>query len=227
MEEKKQKKTETAKRIVVPGEVLSEERKKLGSNVFIKNGKIISNALGLLNEGEEFISVVPLEGNYVPKEGDLIVGVISSEKHAGYTVSINSIYESFIPKRDIRDNLKAGTVISAKVMRVNEINEADLGNVRVFYGGELLKVGPVKVPRIIGKNSSMLTAIKDGTKTNLMVGRNGFIWANGGQLDLAVEAIRKIEKEAHLSNLTQKVTLFLAETNKGKPAKEKKEEVKA
>ncbi len=156
----------TSKRIVVPGEVLSEERKKLGANVFVKNGKIYSSAVGLLSESEEFISVVPLEGRYIPKEGDLIVGVIVSEKHAGYTVNVNSIYESFISKRDLRDNLKEGAVISAKVSRVNEINEADLINVRVFYGGELIKALPVKVPRIIGKNSSMLNVIKDGTKTN-------------------------------------------------------------
>ena len=214
MEEKKAK---GGKRIVTPGEIVSEERKKLGSNVFVNNGKVVSNALGLLSESEDYVSVVPLSGIYVPRENDLVVGVIASEKHSGYTVDINSIYQSFVSKRDLRDDLKQG---------VNEFNEADLGQVRVFYGGELIKVSPVKVPRIIGKNSSMLNAIKDGTQTNLMVGRNGFIWMNGGQTQLAIDALRKIEREAHLSSLTQKITLYLADANKGaKPAKQEKQEM--
>jgi exosome complex component RRP4 len=205
----KAKKEEKKRKLVVPGEVVTEERKKLGSHVFLQEGKIISDALGFVSESEEFVSVVPLEGGYIPHIGDLIVGVITSEKYSGYMVNINSIYECFVSKKDFRDNLKEGMVISAKIFDVDELNEAKLENVRVFYGGEILRVSPVRVPRIIGKNSSMLNVIKDGTHTNIMVGRNGLVWLNGGQKELAVEAMRLIEKESHLHNLTAKVTDYL------------------
>ena len=208
LKEKIEKKEE-GKRIVVPGELLSTERKKLGQNVFVNEGKIYSTCVGLLTETKDFISVVPLEGIYIPKPNDLIVGIISSVKYSGYMVNINSIYESFISKSDLRENLKEGAIISAKVMKVDELNEATLSQIRLFYGGELLVVSPVKVPRIIGKNSSMLNVIKDNTKTNIMVGRNGLIWLNGGRKDLAIKAIKLIEAEAHLSNLTNKVEEFL------------------
>lgn len=204
------------RKIVVPGEVVTEAQKKLGSHVFLKEGKIVSDSLGFVSESDDFVSVVPLEGVYVPHYGDLIVGLVSGEKHAGYTVDINSIYESFISKRDFRERLKEGNVVSAKVSTVNDVNEADLENVRVFYGGEVIKVSPVKVPRIIGKNSSMLDVIKNGTKTNLMVGRNGYVWMNGGDKQLAVKAIRLIEREAHLGNLTARVTDFLKQESSGK-----------
>jgi exosome complex component RRP4 len=172
--------------------------------------------------GKTRASVVPLEGIYIPHYGDLIVGLVSGEKHAGYTVNVNSIYESFISKRDFRERLKEGSVVSAKISSVSETNEADLENIRVFYGGEIIKVSPVKVPRIIGKNSSMLDVIKNGTKTNLMVGRNGLVWMNGGDKQLAVKAIRLIEKEAHLGNLTARVTDFLKKASSGKAIKEVK-----
>ena len=39
---------------------------------------------------------------------------------------------------------------------VNEMNEADLFDVRVFYGGTIIRVVPAKVPRMIGKKGSRL-----------------------------------------------------------------------
>ena len=219
--EKQAKSTGAKRKLVVPGEVVTKEQKKLGSHVFLSEGKIVSDALGFISESEEYVSVVPLEGKYIPHVGDLIVGVIASEKLSGYTVDVNSINESFVSKKEFRDNLKEGTFISAKVSDVDTLNEADLENIRVFYGGEIIKVSPVRVPRIIGKNSSMLNVIKDATQTNLMVGRNGIVWMNGGNKALAVQAIRLVEEEAHLSNLTAKVTDFLKKEVSKKPAAEK------
>ncbi|RLG71101.1 MAG: RNA-binding protein [Candidatus Iainarchaeum archaeon] len=214
MSEKKERKV--SRKIVIPGEVLTAERKKLGANVFLREGKIISSRLGLLQEAADKISVIPLEGKYLPKENDFIVGIITSEKYYGYTVDINSIYESTIYKRDLQKPLKIGTFISAKVSRVNELHEAELSNVKVLYGGEILKVSPVKIPRIIGKNNSMINLIRKYTKSFIIVGRNGLIWMNGGNIALAIEAIRIVESEAHLTNLTDRITKFLEKETKVK-----------
>ena len=54
------------KRIVVPGELLSEERKRLGGNVFVSDGKIYSKVLGIADDENERATVVPLEGKYNP-----------------------------------------------------------------------------------------------------------------------------------------------------------------
>lgn len=97
---------------------------------------------------------------------------------------------------------------------MNEINEADLDDVRVFYGGEIIDVLAVKIPRVIGKQGSMLDTLKQGTNSNMIVGRNGRIWIKGGNLELAVRAIKKIEAEAHLSNLTNSIEEFLKSENK-------------
>lgn len=194
---------------MVPGEIISEERKRLGSHVFIENGKIYSDCLGIAEVESETAAVIPLHGKYMPYAGDLIVGIIVSEKYSGYTVDINSFYSSFISKDEFREQLKPGTVISAKIDSVNEINEATLGDVRVFYGGEIISVSPVKVPRLIGKNGSMLTVLKNGTKSSILVGRNGRVWAKGGNINMLIDAIRKIEREAHMSNLTNTMDAYL------------------
>jgi exosome complex component RRP4 len=202
------------KRIVIPGELVTEERRRLGDHVFLKEGKVYSDVLGIAESDEQTASVVPLHGKYMPRSGDLIVGIISGDVYSGYIVDINSFYNAFISKKELRDPLKVGTVVSAKIEEVNEVNDVQLSNIRVFYGGEILTVAPVKVPRMIGKNGSMLEVLKKGTSCNLLIGRNGRIWIKGGNYDLLVEAISKIEREAHLANLTNKVTLFLEEKNK-------------
>ncbi|PIN85411.1 MAG: hypothetical protein COV47_02305 [Candidatus Diapherotrites archaeon CG11_big_fil_rev_8_21_14_0_20_37_9] len=198
-----------AKRLVVPGELVTEERKKLGSHVYISEGKIYSDSIGLVDDESNFASVVPLEGKYLPQVNDLVLGVISSEKFAGYVVDINSFYPSFISKKELREMLKPGSVVSAKVLKVNELNEVDLGSIRTFFGGEILTISPVKIPRVIGRDCSMLNVLKAGTKSNLIVGKNGWIWAKGGDTDLLKKAIDKIGAEAHMSNLTQRMSDFL------------------
>lgn len=203
------------KMIVVPGEIVSEERKKLGDHVYIRNGKIYSDCLGITNNESTVASVVALEGKYKPAPGDVIVGIVTGEKIFGYSVDINSFYSSYINKKDLRERLNTGAIISAKIMKVNEINEVDLGEVRYFYGGELISVSPVKVPRLIGRNGSMLDVLKQGTGSSIVVGRNGWVWAKGQKMELLIKAIQKIEREAHMSNLTSKMQEFLASENKG------------
>mgnify|MGYP001579731705 CR=1 FL=1 len=207
-----------SKEIVVPGELICEEPKQLGVHTFAREGKIFADCLGIKNESEDRVAVVPLRGKYVPVENDVIIGVVTHEKFAGYDIEINSFYPSFISNKDLRDPLKVGNVISAKIVKVNELNEADLGMVRSLNDGEVLTVTPVKVPRIIGKNASMLNAIKNGTGSSIMVGRNGLVWIQGGNATLASEAILRIEEFSHAENLTHDIQSFLAvKTGQGLP----------
>ena len=210
------------KRLVIPGELVTEERKKLGSHVFVTEGKIYSDSIGLVNDESDYASVVPLEGTYAPQEGDLIIGVISAEKFSVYTVDVNSFYQSIISKKELREIVKPGSVVSAKIYKVNELNEMELGNPRLFFGGEIIEIGPVKIPRVIGRDGSMLNSLKEGTNSSIIVGRNGRIWAKGGDLDLLRKAIKKIENEAHTENLTNKINEFL---KKNSPKIEKKAKV--
>ena len=206
------------KRLIIPGELVTEERKKLGSHVFVREGKIYSDAIGLVNDESDFASVVPLEGKYMPRVGDLVIGIIGEEKFSVYMVDVNSFYKTVVSKRDLREPLKAGSVVSAKISKVTELNEIDLQNPRVLFGGQIIDVNPVKIPRIIGREASMLNIIKDGTKSNIIVGRNGRLWAKGGDLELLKKVVQKIQDEAHLENLTNKIQDYL-DKNKGKGEK--------
>jgi len=203
------------KQIVVPGELVTSERKKLGANVFQNEGKIYSMVLGIPKVSEDTASVVALKGRYYPKKNDLVIGIVKEENFSGYVIDINSFYHCFIPKKLLDSMpLKKGTIIQAIISYVNEIKVVDLENIRVLFSGDLIDVSPVKVPRIIGKQGSMLNLLKEKTKCQIIVGQNGRIWIKNGNTKLCIEAIRKIEAESHLSNLTQRIELFLNENLK-------------
>jgi exosome complex component RRP4 len=77
----------------------------------------------------------------------------------------------------------------------------------------ILDISPSKVPRVIGKNGSMIQMLKNSTGCRIYVGQNGRIWIDG-ELDniiKAVKAVKLIEEEAHSMGLTEKIKKLLEE----------------
>ncbi len=63
----------------------------------------------------------------------------------------------------------------------------------------------------------MITMIKEKTGCRISVGQNGLVWLTGEDPKkelLAVQAIRKIEKESHIPGLTERIKTFLEEGTK-------------
>ncbi len=202
--------------IIMPGEQIADKPLRL-SYGYIENEKTYSTVLGLKRDDK----VIPLKGPYEARFGDYIIGAVSDVKFSGYNIEMNTAYSAFLPDRLIREKLDFGDIIFAKVMNINEVKDIDLGQVRVLKKGEILKVLPVKIPRIIGRDNSMITLIRDATECSIFVGKNGFIWiSEKGNINLAVSAIRKIAREAHTAGLTDKMEKYLKENSDIKDLKE-------
>jgi exosome complex component RRP4 len=199
------------KRVVIPGELVSDQRKRLGGNVFVSNGRIYSKVLGITEENDEKASVIPLEGKYFPQSEDVVIGVVSRVVFAGYGVNINSFTESFIPKSAMRDDLRVGDLVSSKISYVNELREAELSFPRKMFGGEVIEVTPVRTPRLIGKNGSMLELLKQGTGCEIVVGKNGRVWARNGNTALLRKVVKFVNDNSYKSNLTNSVEEFFKE----------------
>ena len=110
------------------------------------------------------------------------------------------------------------------------VQDKDLGKIP---RGELLKISATRVPRLIGKRGSMIQTIEQATQTRIMIGQNGIIVVTGKRLDgtqLAIRAIKMVEEEAHMSNLTQRIKILLnvsdgsqVETHVNQPQENQKE----
>ena len=84
--------------------------------------------------------------------------------------------------------------------------------------GRVARITPARIPRVIGKNGSMITMLKKETGTDIIPGQNGVILATGRNPDeerIAVEALYMIEREAHTSGLTDRVRAMIQEEMKG------------
>ncbi len=195
--------------ICVPGDLLYEEPKRfLGS--FIEGNKTFANVICTKYDDK----VVPLKGKYLPIIQDYVIGIVKDVRFNGYTIDLNSPYEGQLSSRESRESFQIGDVVSALIQDVDEVNEAMLVEPRKLYGGRLVEIESVKIPRVIGRNSSMVTMIEKFSRSRLFVGKNGRIYLKEGDIPLAAMSILKITKEAHLHGLTDRMQAFLEQESK-------------
>jgi exosome complex component RRP4 len=211
------------RKVVVPGDLLSEDAKRSGEGTFVKDGKVYSLLYGLANYKDK-INVIPLAGKYVPAPGDNVIGVIKDITFSNWIVDINSPYDGLLhisefPKRieaeEMSKYLRMGSSIMTRVKDVDPtmkveltLNDRKLGSIRT---GRVIEISHTRVPRLIGKGGSMISMLKKEMNCNIFVGQNGMIWISGGEeeMDLALKTILLIEKEAHTNGLTDRIVEFL------------------
>jgi exosome complex component RRP4 len=201
------------KNIVVPGEMIAEQAVSL-ENAYVDNGRTYSKILGLYEQGSRLI--LPLEGAWRPRIGDMIIGVVTNIKNSVYEVDLSFFIRSIlIGSKYDSHTYKLGDVLEATVRDVEDRRTIILEDPRILHGGSIIKVKASKVPRIIGKNDTMIGQISEATKTHVVIGMNGVVWLKGGNVELAADAIRKVEEEAHTSGLTERIKLMLEKSLKG------------
>ncbi len=227
--------------VVIPGDPLAEggSVKIVGKEGILKvtedgKTKYVATRIGLINLTEDGrLSLVPLEGCYVPKEGDDVIGKIVNVGLTTWTVDIRGPYFAILPlnnysmtppdplKEQITNYLNIGDLILARVQTYDRTRDPILTMIGENYQkldkGRLIEIDPVKIPRVIGKKGSMIAMLKEETASNIIVGKNGRIVILAPNIDLEIlliEAIQKIVREAHVSGLTDRVKEFLQQKKK-------------
>ena len=219
---------EVKRRYVVPGDKIIEGSFRPLMNVIKVGNSIIATRIGIAETGRDGVKVIPLSGVYIPRVNDIVIGKITDHSSLSWEVDINSCFSAHLPAQDVfgrdfspaRDDmgrqLATGDLIAARIIAFDRtrdpmltIQDKDLGKIP---RGELLKISPTRVPRLIGKRGSMIQTIEQATQTRILIGQNGIVVVMGRNLDgtqLAIRAIRMVEEEAHTANLTQRVKVLL------------------
>jgi len=193
------------KKIVVPGDKISDKVLHI-PHAYAEDGVTYATVIGFLDEGR----YTPLEGRYKPIPGDTVVGIIVDSRRVGYSVDINLSSSAFVASRDLRIKLNLGDIILAKVKEVDEIGNADLTDAKKLKPGKIIEFPTSKIPRLIGRKSSMLTLIKENVRGDVEVGNNGYVWVSEeSNIPLAIKTLELIKSKAHLSGLTDEVAGFL------------------
>src|SRR3989338_1338696 len=220
------------KSIAVPGEVLAEGMDYLpGEHTFRDGERIIAMKVGVVGLFGRQVKLTPLSGPYIPKSGDIVIGEIVGVGIGGWRVNIGWHFEANLSVKDATsdfvprgENLSRyfdyGDYVVCQIVNVGGAKVVDLGmkgpGLRKLGVGRIFRVPSSKVPRIIGKQGSMISMIKESTGCRISVGQNGIVWLSGDSPEkelLAVKAIEKIEAESHIQGLTERIKEFF-EKNK-------------
>jgi len=212
---------------VLPGDIIVTGDYQPEQNVILEGDRLMSTAIGFSEIKDDLVTVTPLTGLYTPKTDDLVVGKIVSHNALSWEVNINSYYPGILTASDIfgkdyspsRDDLSlklnTGDIILARIANVNSrdplitITGENLGKID---SGELVKISPAKIPRLTEKNGSMIETIEGSTNATITVGQNGLIVVSCDETNgllKALAAIRMVDEQAHLVNLTDKVKKML------------------
>lgn len=216
------------RKYVIPGDVVTTGPFRPEQNVILEGEKIISTTIGISEIYDDSVKVITLTGKYIPKIDDLVIGKVNSHTSLSWELDINSCYVGFLPAQDVfgRDfsahadelssKLKTGDLVAARIANFDRtrdplvtISDRDLGKID---SGDLVKISPSKVPRLIGKRGSMIQMIEMATNAAVTIGQNGWVVVScetpEGLLK-AKKAIEMVNQKAHVANLTDQIKEML------------------
>jgi exosome complex component RRP4 len=226
------------RQVVAPGDLIAEGDYIAGDNTYKEKENIYASRVGIVEYETKRVDVVALKSFYIPRMEDIVIGTITEVGFNGWMVDINSPYPALLrasdvlsrpfkpQKDDLPQVLDAGDLVVAKIASYDRTHDPHLTVAEPGLGkitrGQILKVTPTKVPRIIGRKGSMISTIKQETGCNIILGVNGVVLITGKNLEdeqLAMKAILKIEAESHTTGLTDRITQMLKEENTKKGGK--------
>lgn len=220
----------TERKLVIPGEIIIKGREYLpGEWTEKRNDEIVSLRFGVSEEQDKLIKVIPISGPYQPRRGNIVIGQVVNIITSGWFVDIETPESAFLPvsefpryvnKGELGDALELGSMVVAKIVNIDKrgidltLRDRGLGKVE---DGMIIKVNSNKVPRVIGKEGSMINLIKEETGCNITVGQNGIIWIGGESTEdelLAKKAIMFITEKFFLEGLTEEVKKWFEKEKK-------------
>jgi len=220
-QESKEDSVSKKRKIVVPGEFIVKGEDFLpGDGAKREGDNVIADRYGLAEIAGRMIKVIPLSGAYVPRRGNVVLGRIIDVLFNGWLVDVDSAGNAFLPidesprfinRNEMDQFLAIGDVLAAKIWSIKgrgidlTLKGRGLGK---LDGGFVFRINPSRVPRVIGREGSMITLIKEKTGTNITVGQNGWIWIKGDNMDNEIKARNAIEfvaDKVHVDGLTDKM----------------------
>jgi exosome complex component RRP4 len=222
----------TDRQIVIPGEVIFEGEDYLpGEGTEKRENKIVAIRYGLAEESKKLVKVIPLSGVYIPRRGNIVIGKVENVTFNGWVIDVNTAENAFLSlmevpryvnKDDLREVMDIGDMVVAKIYSINKrgidlsVKFKGLGKLE---GGIIIGINSNKVPRVIGREGSMISLIKDETNCRITVGQNGLIWISGKNVEdelFAKKAILHVAEKSFMSGLTEEMKKWFEENREKK-----------
>ncbi len=227
---------EITRKQVIPGDVIVTGDYRPGMYVQRRGSDMVALRVGLAEIVRNDVKVIPLSGAYIPRPEDMVVGKVVNVTGYGWEADINSCFVGYLPGQfvfgrdfspsthDLTTRFQVGDLMLAKIEAFDRTRDPQLSIRGPGLGkipqGEIVKMTPMKVPRLIGRKGYMINMIAELSACEIKVGQNGVVVVDGPAEGVrkAVQAIELIEQEAHTAELTTKVQQLLGAPASAAPA---------
>ena len=174
------------------------------------------------------VRVIPLNGTYIPRMDDVVIGKVADMNGFAWEIDINSWFFGILTGSSVfgrqfsssRDSMKSqfdkGECLIAKILSFDRtrdplisVSGPGLGKIKE---GEITYITSSKIPRVIGKKGAMIKLIEENTGCRMTIGQNGAILLKGTDeaRTKARNAIELIGDQAHISDLNDKVISLIS-----------------
>ena len=212
---------------VIPGDVIAKGNLRYGSYIEKRGDEYIALRVGLAEVGMDGVKLNPLTGPYLPRTDDEVIGKVVDINGFGWVIDINSCFDGFLPAsfvfgrefspstHDLSSKFRVGDIVGCRIESFERSRDPQLSIRGHGYGkvdsGEIIKMPPTKVPRLIGRRGAMINLISEKTGCDIRVGQNGVVVVNGSPEGVvrAAKAIKIVDEETHAADLMTKVDTFL------------------
>ncbi len=222
----------TERKVIIPGEVIVHGKDYLpGEWTEKRNDDIVALRFGVAEEVNKLVRIIPVSGPYQPRRGNAVIGEVVNVLSNGWFIDIDTPESAFLSlsevpgyvnKGELAEVLDTGSMVVSKIANINKrgidltIRANGLGEIE---DGIVIKVNSNKVPRVIGKEGSMINLIKEHTKCDITVGQNGVIWISGESTEaelFAKKAIMFIIENFFMEGLTEEMEKWFNKEEKNK-----------
>ncbi|MEB3851748.1 MAG: exosome complex RNA-binding protein Rrp4 [Desulfurococcales archaeon] len=221
----------SSRTLVLPGDPVGEDVEARAPYIYVDDRGVKRAAVpGFVDDRGGKKVFVPLESIYIPKPGDIVIGMVHSVGVTNWFVDINSPYMAVLNLQDFLGRpfnpatdepgryLSAGDDIKAKVLAFDRtrnplltVQGEGLGKI---VEGKIVEIAPARIPRVIGRKGSMLEVLSSETGCEIFAAVNGRVHVkcpNPEVEAIVILAIKTIEREAFTSGLTARIRKLIEE----------------
>ncbi len=214
-------------RLVTPGEAIgASSGARAGSGVIIQNEKLIATKVGWVNEKNGVTSINPINSAYMPRSGDLVIGIVESVRNNLWFAEVNGPFNGLLPMSlapwkvefgAAREQMDIGDIMLARIQEVDEAHNIVLTmkgvGLRKLKEGVIEEIPINTIAHLRGENNSLLNKLKDASDCRIIVAENGRVWIDGDGNGISfVRSIIEITRNSgHNSRFTENILEIIEE----------------
>mmetsp|Transcript_89943 Transcript_89943/g.262879 ORF Transcript_89943/g.262879 Transcript_89943/m.262879 type:complete len:228 (+) Transcript_89943:62-745(+) len=211
--------------LCLPGDPVSLADASAGFGIGIDSdgSRAFATTAGVLRRTEDEVSVENLGKRYIPREGDIVVGIVAHRSAEAYKVDIRSPCPAYLPAlafsgatRRNRPTLDVGSLVYARVEAAHpdldtELSCIDPQTKKSWSTGEVLfgelkgglsfEVALSAAQRLLSTNCFVLDRLGQDFAYELCVGQNGRVWLSAPTARESILLLQAIRRSFGMSDV--------------------------